>query len=110
MTIPFVSLKSRFVADTALGGAGATPALARALVVIGWRSVRDPTPEELAEDLVDLIAACVHEHRHIGDLTLGIAAVLRAAGPMLDGGLPPVEAYLPAAEELLQRYVRDDTA
>jgi hypothetical protein len=35
--------------------------------------------------------------------------VFRDAGPNLDGGLPPIEAYLPAAEELLERYVRNET-
>jgi hypothetical protein len=34
--------------------------------------------------------------------------VFRDAGPNLDGGLPPIEAYLPAAEELLQHYVAND--
>jgi hypothetical protein len=33
---------------------------------------------------------------------------LRDTGPLLDGGLPPVEAYYPAAEALLRRYVADD--
>jgi hypothetical protein len=41
-------------------------------------------------------------------LAHGIAAVFRDAGPNLDGGLPPIEAYLPAAEELLQHYVNND--
>ncbi len=45
------------------------------------------------------------EHRDLTQLTAGIAATLRACGPMLDGGLPPVEAYLPAAEDVLRRYV-----
>jgi len=29
---------------------------------------------------------------------------------LLDGGLPPAQAYIPAAEELLHRYVADDGA
>jgi hypothetical protein len=33
---------------------------------------------------------------------------LRDTGPLLDGGLPPVAAYYPAAEALLRRYVADD--
>jgi hypothetical protein len=37
-----------------------------------------------------------------------MAMVLRDTGPLLDGGLPPVEAYLPAAEELVLRYLRDE--
>jgi len=108
LVITDLTLRARYEADTTFGGPGAAPALARALERIGWRAVREPTPEELAGDLAELVGACVHEHRRIDELTHGIAIVLRSAGPMLDGGLPPVEAYVPAAEELLERYVRDD--
>ncbi len=104
----FTALRTRFIGDTSFGGSGATPALSRALVRIGWLAVREPTPEELASYLVELIDDCVHSHRDMLALTHAIASVLRDAGPLLDGGLPPIEAYLPAAEELLQRYVSDD--
>ena len=106
--VSYTQLRSRFVADTGLGGSGAAPALARALVHIGWRAVREPTPEELASYLVDLLDDCVHAHRDVLALIRAIATVLRDAGPLLDGGLPPIEAYEPAADELLQRYVHDD--
>lgn len=104
----YTALKTRYLADTEFGGDGATPSLTRALERIGWRAVRDPSPEELAGYLVELLESCVHEHRDLAQLTAGIAATLRACGPMLDGGLPPVEAYLPAAEEVLRRYVDGD--
>ena len=105
LAINYTTLKTRCLADTQFGGDGATPSLARALERIGWRAVRDPSPEELAGYLVELLEACVFEHRDLTQLTAGIAATLRACGPMLDGGLPPVEAYLPAAEDVLRRYV-----
>lgn len=106
--VSYTKLRDRFVADTGFGGSGAAPALGRALVRIGWLSVREPTPDELASYLVDLVHDCVHSHRDVLTLTRAIAEVLRDAGPMLDGGLPPIEAYEPAAEELLERYVTDD--
>jgi hypothetical protein len=106
--ISYTHLRTRFVADTGFGGSGAAPALARSLERIGWRAVREPTPEELASYLVDLLHDCVHAHRDVLTLTRNIASVLRDAGPLLDGGLPPIEAYEPAAEELLSRYVNDD--
>ena len=68
--------------------------------------MQEPSCEELASHLVLLLDACVHEHRDVMALLLAIAHVLRDVGPMLDGGLPPAEAYLPAAEELVQHYVR----
>lgn len=105
--IRFAALKDRFVADTAPDGNGATPAIARALDDIGWRAVRDPSPDELAAHLLYLVEACVHEHRDMSRLMHAIAEVLRDEGPLLDGGLPPVEAYYDAAEQLVQQYVND---
>jgi hypothetical protein len=106
----FESLRTRYLTDTAGGGPGASPALARALERIGWRAVREPTPEELAGELAELLDVCVHGHRNVAELEYGIAATLRACGPVLDGGLPPVEAYQPAAADLLRLYVRNDRA
>jgi hypothetical protein len=106
--IPFHDLRTRFLADTALGADGATPSIARALERIGWRAVREPTPQELADELVVLFDDCVRAHRDVPRLAASIAMVLRDAGPLLDGGLPPVDAYGPAAEELLQQYLRAD--
>ncbi|MCC6241707.1 MAG: hypothetical protein IT353_02650 [Gemmatimonadaceae bacterium] len=106
--ITLAALRERFALDTTFGGHGATPGLARALEAIGWRAVRDPSPEQLADELVYLVAACVDGQYDVSTLAHSIAELLRHAGPMLDGGLPPTEAYLPAAEELLQRYTRDD--
>ena len=108
--LSFTRLCQRYLDDTRPGGPGGTPALTRALEHIGWHAVRDPSPEELAQHLVLLLDACVHEHRDVLTLTDGIAMALRDTGPLLDGGLPPVQAYLPAAEELLDRYLSDDGA
>lgn len=107
--VSFAALRARFLADTAHGGEGATPALTRALERIGWRAVRDPSPEELAGYVVYLLEACVHDHHDVDALTRATAALLRDCGPLLDGGLPPVEAYVPAAEELLREYVLPST-
>ncbi len=106
--VSHAQLRARYLEDTRAGGRGATPALMRALERIGWRAVRDPSPELLADYLLHLLDACVHEHHDVVALELAVATALRDAGPLLDGGLPPVEAYLPAAGELLQAYLRDD--
>lgn len=102
--IRYQDLRERFTEDTGLGGGGATPPLAAALEAIGWRAVQEPTPEELGGYLAELVADCVHRHRDVSALAYEMARALRDTGPLLDGGLPPVEAYLPAAEEILQRY------
>ncbi|MFN9203917.1 MAG: hypothetical protein ACK6DP_12745 [Gemmatimonas sp.] len=101
-------LRDRFVEDSRPGGPGAAPALARALELIGWGSVREPSPAEMADHLLLLLDDCVHGHGDVAALAHAIAQALRDTGPLLDGGLPPVDAYVPAADELLQRYIADE--
>lgn len=103
--IRFSLLRERYLMDTSPGGTGAVPGISRALERIGWRSVGEPSADELASHLVLMFDRCVRVHRDVQELTYGIAAIMRDAGPLLDGGLPPVEAYLPAAEEVLRLYV-----
>lgn len=104
----YAALRERYLEDRQAGGA--TPRLAAALSAIGWGAVQDPSPEELADELVELVDACVTDHRDVDQLVAGIARLLRDFGPMLDGGLPPVEAYEPAAVEVIERYTRDRDA
>jgi hypothetical protein len=103
--IRFSMLRERYLMDTAGGGRGASPGITRALERIGWRSVGEPSADELAGHLVLMLDSCVHLHRDVHALAYAVASVMRDAGPLLDGGLPPVEAYLPAAEEVLRLYV-----
>ena len=101
----FAALRDRYEYDRRAGGA--TPRLAEVLAAIGWGAVQDPSPEELAAELVELVETCVSDHRDLERLVADIARLLRDFGPMLDGGLPPVEAYEPAASEVVERYVRN---
>jgi len=103
--ITFVALRDRYLHDRATSGA--TPRLAAALAAVGWNSVGDPTPDELADYLVELLDTCVTDHHDPEELIHHIARLLRDSGPLLDGGLPPVAAYEPAAREVLERYIRD---
>jgi len=103
--ISFVALRDRYLRDRNSGGA--TPRLAAALAAIGWHSVGDPTPDELADYLVELVDSCITDHHDPERLVPEVARLLRDAGPLLDGGLPPVAAYEPAAREVIERYVRD---
>ena len=102
--ITFRALRDRLAAQDG----GVVAGLTRALEQIGWRSVREPSPEEMADHLAGLLDACVREHHDLAELTRAVATALRDGGPLLDGGLPPVEAYEPAAEELLRLFVQDD--
>jgi hypothetical protein len=80
-------------------------ALAAALEAIGWRGADTVSAEEVAELLLPAIDACAHRDHDVAALYREVAEVLRGAGPLLDGGLPPVSAYLPAAEEVIRRFV-----
>jgi hypothetical protein len=102
--IRFGALRERYLADRA--GGGVAPGIADALTAIGWRAVGDPSPEELAGYVVELVDACVTEHHDTEWLVDAVARLLRDSGPLLDGGLPPVAAYEPAAREVLERYLR----
>ena len=104
--ITYRALRDRLTAHDV----GVVAALTRALEQIGWRSVREPSPEEMADHLAGLLDACVREHHDVSELTRAVATALRDGGPLLDGGLPPVEAYEPAAEELLRLFVQDGGA
>ncbi len=106
--ISFALLRDRYLGDRRAGGAA--PGLAAALSAIGWRAVGEPTPEELAGHLAELVDACVTDHHDPALLVGAVAGLLRDHGPLLDGGLPPAAAYEPAAEDVLARYVRGETA
>jgi hypothetical protein len=102
--LTYSALRDRYLHDRAAGGA--TPPLSAALAAIGWHSVGEPTSDELADYVVELLDACISDHHDPDRLVADIARLLRDAGPLLDGGLPPVAAYAPAAREMLERYVR----
>ncbi|MEN9509785.1 MAG: hypothetical protein RLZZ621_2348 [Gemmatimonadota bacterium] len=106
MAVTYSALRQRYLDDIRPGGPGATPALTQSLEVIGWRAVREPSPEELAAHLFLLLDACIYEHHDVALLEYAVATALRDAGPWLDGGMPPVESYLPAAAALLEHYIR----
>jgi hypothetical protein len=104
--LSFATLRHRYLSDRNAGGA--TPGLTTALTAIGWRAVRDPSPEELASYVAELVDACVTNHHDTELLVGAVARLLRDHGPLLDGGLPPAAAYEPAARDVLARYVRGD--
>ena len=83
---------------------GATARVARVLESIGWRGGDSASPEEVATEVLPSIASCVREHGDRGVMYREIAEVLRGSGPMMDGGLPPVSDYIPAAAEIVRRF------
>lgn len=85
---------------------GATARLVRVLESIGWRGGDAASAEEVAQELLPAITACVREHGDRALLYRQVAEVLRASGPVLDGSLPPTSDYIPAAAEIVRGFVR----
>jgi hypothetical protein len=86
-------------------GGSASARLLRALEAIGWRGGDVASPEEVAAEILPALSACARGQGDISALYRQIADVLRANGPVMDGGLPPTSAYLPAATEIVRRFV-----
>jgi hypothetical protein len=106
MTTPLTVAALRAALGTASGSdGGATARLTEALEAIGWREGDSVSPAEVAQELLPAIASCVREHGDMGVLYRQLSEVLRASGPVLDGGLPPASSYVPAAAEVLRRFV-----
>lgn len=91
--------------DASGGEGGATARLVRAIESIGWRGGDSAEPAEVAADVLPSITSCAREHGDLGTMYREIAEVLRASGPVLDGSLPPVHDYLPAAAAVVRGFL-----
>lgn len=114
---PLVSvdaLRARFERDEGLRGAGdggaATASLTSALEAIGWRAAGEDALEDVASLAVRVIAACVRGDHDVVAACRGIADLLRRYAPGHTDALPPVDAFIPAAAEVLRRYVGGQAA
>jgi hypothetical protein len=105
----FASLRDRFERDRAGetdGRRGLIEArLEQALDAIGWRSADGSSSEEVAAVAVHILDACVHGHHDVDAATRAIADLLYNSAASLDGSMSAASAFLPAAEEVLRRYI-----
>lgn len=100
-----VRIRDRLAAS---GGGAAAARLTHVLESIGWRVGDSASPEDVAQEILPALSACAREQSDVGALYRQIAEVLRGSGPLLDGGLPDTSAYLPAAEEIVRRFIAGD--
>jgi hypothetical protein len=102
------ALQQRFDRDereSPAGSGGATEErLAAALDDIGWRSAGGASSSEVAPLAGAIIASCVRDHRDPATAVQELATLLHDSMEPLDGGLPAVSEFMPAAAELLRRY------
>lgn len=80
--------------------------LAGALDAIGWRAADGSSSEVVAADAVHIVADCVAHHHSVDQASDALAELLYRSAAALDGSSYSASAYLPAAEEVLARYVR----
>lgn len=106
-SVTFAALRERFALDRSPTRGGSLGRFSRALRKIGWGGTDLMSADDVAGYLVDIVDACVSGHHDLMTLYRDIAELLRHAGPLLDGSLPPTEAYLPAAEDIVRHYVLD---
>lgn len=87
---------------------GVTARITRALESIGWRGGDAMEPAEVAQEILPAVTSCARDHGDVGAMYRQIAEVLRQSGPILDGGLPPLHDYFPAAAEIVRRFIAGD--
>ena len=106
----YTALRDRFERDRASGTSGRNDQVAsrleQALDAIGWRSADGSSSEEVAAVAVHIVEECVTGHRDLDRATRALAALLYNSSATLDGSMYAASAFIPAAEEVLQRYGR----
>jgi hypothetical protein len=107
--LSFDALRDRFTTDRARetdGRHGVTRArLELALDAIGWRSAGGSSSEEVAAIAAHIVESCVTGHHDVRAATKQIAELLRTSSATLDGSMSSASMFLPAAHEVLVRYV-----
>ncbi len=105
----YTALRDRFERDRASGTSGndqVASRLEQALDAIGWRSADGSSSEEVAAVAVHIVEECVNGHRDVDRATRALAELLYNSSATLDGSMYAASAFIPAAEEVLQRYGR----
>ena len=103
------ALRARFLRDRegeAEGRHGAVAArLESALDAIGWRSAGGSSSEEVAAVAVHILDRCVTGHRDVDSAVRSLAELLYQSSATLDGSMPDASAFVPAALEVIDRYI-----
>ncbi|MEP6990934.1 MAG: hypothetical protein ABJA80_08405 [bacterium] len=106
----YAELRDRFEADRGEGGDNGSldqvaARLEQALDAIGWRAADGASAEEVAVVGVHVLRACVDEHRDLSTARRALADLLYSSAAPLDGSRAAPMDFLPAASEVLRRYV-----
>jgi hypothetical protein len=107
-SITSAALRERVRTDRAAartGGLGVGGRLSRALDAIGWQSSGGDESIDVASEVELLLDDCVSGRSDAATLTYQIAELLRHSMADLDGSMPSTAEFVPAAEDVLQRYL-----
>jgi hypothetical protein len=110
MSVTFDALRDRFDSDRARDAAGTNrmtaARLEQALDAIGWRSAGGSSSEEVAAIAAHIVESCVTQHRDVALAVKRMADLLHNSAATLDGSMSSATMYVPAAQEVLERYAR----
>ncbi|MEO5813804.1 MAG: hypothetical protein ABIT20_00855 [Gemmatimonadaceae bacterium] len=110
MSLSFEALRDRFAADRARQTEGRHDATAArlelALDAIGWRSAGGSSSQEVAAIAAHIVENCVAGHHDLAVAVTQLAELLHNSAATLDGSMSSPSMYVPAADEVLSRYVR----
>jgi hypothetical protein len=113
-TLTFDAVRERFMSDRAResdGRHGVTRArLERALDAIGWRAAGGSPAEDVAAVAAHIVERCVTEHHDVRVAATQLAELLHTSAATLDGSMSSATMFLPAAQEVLTRYVAETSA
>jgi hypothetical protein len=103
------ALRQRFTSDRAREADGrhdvTTARLVQALDAIGWRSAGGSSSEEVAAIAAHIVENCATGRDDVNAATKQLAELLRTSAATLDGSMSSASMYVPAAHEVLVRYV-----
>jgi hypothetical protein len=105
------ALRQRLARDGELAaqgqGDGTEHRLEEALDAIGWRSAGGSSSEEVAALAAHLVRGSVGSGRQPGAVIGELAELLRTHAATLDGSMLSASMFVPAAAEVLSRYLGD---
>ena len=79
--------------------------LEAALDAIGWRSAGGSSSEEVAAVAVHVFDNCVNGHHDVHAAARSLAELLYQSSASLDGSMSSPSDFLPAALEVIDRYI-----
>ena len=107
--VRMAALRARFLNDREGEAEGRHEVVAArleaALDAIGWRSAGGSSSGEVAAVGVHVLDNCVNGHQDVDAAAHSLAQLLYESSASLDGSMAGPMAFVPAAQEVIDRYI-----